>query len=562
MMLTELPPELLDAVIEQRISQGCSQYTKEFGFELLVNLDPPAYFRKPGCPHHFHGFDRNSDPFLKFNQTLDLMRFPDNQLQSFRWDLATCLPSIILCNKDSFLGNQGNLRSISLITDGGCVEDTPSLVDRDLVQLKKLQSLRWVGLNQYLDFESVSAFIKAYGHQLKSLTLDLLDGFGEEMWTRGFLPHGQTSEREKIPINFFAERVINVNPGDRRLVFDSLENLDLTAVWCFYGMGYELIHAFNIENLKSLRLRRCPGSLRWLRKILKSGKSMSLKSFEFSSHTQSEELLHELKYLGGDKLNKITEVISGIIHHNVDLESIHLMLPSGIDWATLADTLLVSGHHRLVDIVMHPLHIASNPMSRLMVGSGHIVDDILSWEGSSLKSLVQGSRLTCFGSTAIPRDLTHHFQKMEPRPSFKVLHLRVSEVLLSYGPSSFDWHSRYKNIQDHAGYFSMKFIKSMSDLLGEENDFDEDFQVDFRDDPNEIFSFAKWAFGVDGLPNLQVIAGGDFAYQGRYSTVNIMLCRADNAYGYEVLTPTSEVFQGYLQENMEMLGACPWRDIM
>ncbi|KAJ6007377.1 hypothetical protein N7540_011353 [Penicillium herquei] len=605
MTLTDLPPELLDAVIElipsrrdlkrlcevsthlyartmpflyrsvilsaqpgsldkvavvlERISHRCSQYTKDFGFDLLVNLDPPAYPRKPGCLHRFGGTDRNSDPFLKFNRALDLVKFPDDQLQSFRWHLSTCLPRIPLGYKGSILGNQGNLRSISLITDGRCVKNEQNVVH--LLHFKKLQYLRWIGLNQYFDFESVSAFIKAHGHQIKSLTLDLLDDSSRETWAHGFLFYGETFKHEEMPVNFFAQRVINVNPGDRRLVFNSLENLDLSAVR-FYGMGNELIHALNIENLKSLRLRRCPGSLRWLRKILKSGKSMNLKSFEFSIPVETDELLLECKYLGEDGFNMITEVISGIILHNVKLESIRLMIPSDIDWDILTDALLVSGHHRLVDLVLHPLHDPSNLLHRLAGGPGRVVDAVLSWKGSSLKSLLQGSRLNFFGSTAIPRHLTHHFQNMEPRPSFKVLHLRVSEILLSQGPSCTEWHHTYKKIWDIAGYFSIKYANMLAPGLENYLNEREDVPIDFMDDLDEIFSFAKWAFSADGLPNLQVIAGGDFAYQGRSSTINIMLCRADNAHGCELLTSTDEAFQKYLKDNMEILGACPWDDIM
>ena len=78
--------------------------------------------------------------------------------------------------------------------------------------------------------------------------------------------------------------------------------------------------------------------------------------------------------------------------------------------------------------------------------------------------------------------------------------------------------------------------------------------------PEEVYDFAQWAFSADGLPNLQVVVLGDFSYWGRYSKYNILLCRSEN--GYKTLTPSEVLPWDILQDNMDMLAACPFHDII
>lgn len=49
--------------------------------------------------------------------------------------------------------------------------------------------------------------------------------------------------------------------------------------------------------------------------------------------------------------------------------------------------------------------------------------------------------------------------------------------------------------------------------------------------------FAEWAFGPQGLASLEVIAYGDFAYDGRAGTRNLLLCRSTKGRGnFQLLT--------------------------
>lgn len=46
-------------------------------------------------------------------------------------------------------------------------------------------------------------------------------------------------------------------------------------------------------------------------------------------------------------------------------------------------------------------------------------------------------------------------------------------------------------------------------------------------DMSDIAQFAEWAFGPDGLPNLKVIAFGDFTMDSRSYWTQLLLCRRD-----------------------------------
>lgn len=88
-----------------------------------------------------------------------------------------------------------------------------------------------------------------------------------------------------------------------------------------------------------------------------------------------------------------------------------------------------------------------------------------------------------------------------------------------------------------------------------------------------MFHFAQWAFGSDGLPELEILAYGDFSYQGRQ--LNILLCRSEDLMESELDKPkdretahTSKLpyrevtkkdvrLRALVREHSDLLEACP-----
>jgi hypothetical protein len=98
--------------------------------------------------------------------------------------------------------------------------------------------------------------------------------------------------------------------------------------------------------------------------------------------------------------------------------------------------------------------------------------------------------------------------------------------------------------------------------------------------PGELLEFANWAFGPDGLPTLQVLAFGDFSYDGRFNDIhNYLFCR----HTWSIRNPENSISQpeedelilkfrlvrendrelwDLIDRNIDFLGACPTDSIM
>lgn len=85
---------------------------------------------------------------------------------------------------------------------------------------------------------------------------------------------------------------------------------------------------------------------------------------------------------------------------------------------------------------------------------------------------------------------------------------------------------------------------------------------------DEVEDFAEWAFGPDGLPELLVLAYGDFAFRDRFKKENTLYCRSDalargdNVPNFRALEPSDRQLWDWVQDNMETLSACPYRALM
>ena len=94
----------------------------------------------------------------------------------------------------------------------------------------------------------------------------------------------------------------------------------------------------------------------------------------------------------------------------------------------------------------------------------------------------------------------------------------------------------------------------------------------------DLLQLAQWAFSPDGLPNLQIIAYGDFSYDGRYIQYTELFCRdqpipqknkssesttpVQSNWTFRRLTKDDVNLQDLIKDNFDMLGACAVDSIM
>ena len=82
-----------------------------------------------------------------------------------------------------------------------------------------------------------------------------------------------------------------------------------------------------------------------------------------------------------------------------------------------------------------------------------------------------------------------------------------------------------------------------------------------------LVRFAQWAFGENGLPQLELLAYGDFSQQGLWSKHSVVLCRNSHAsesglaWNFRRLRGDDLHLESLFQNSLEYLSACPANNI-
>jgi hypothetical protein len=75
-----------------------------------------------------------------------------------------------------------------------------------------------------------------------------------------------------------------------------------------------------------------------------------------------------------------------------------------------------------------------------------------------------------------------------------------------------------------------------------------------------LLKFARWAFGPEGIPELRILAWGDFSHSGRWAESNVLLCRDQSiesaGTNFRTLRDSDFNYWDLVDENMDMLSAC------
>ena len=192
----------------------------------------------------------------------------------------------------------------------------------DLSQFSLLRSLSWRGLRSAGDFEALRDSLKANCSSLEDLTVDLIDwALAGDLWftDRRRWDGDQSS-------NFFAKDILELETGDSKEILPSLGKLSLAAV-SFETMVPELISAFNICKLRSLKLWNCPSSSGLLRELTKSGQVIRLTSFEL--------VVDETECVDFDP-----EPLQGFLKRFQGLCNLYLLVPGPAEWGSIGKGIL------------------------------------------------------------------------------------------------------------------------------------------------------------------------------------------------------------------------------
>ncbi|EWG38469.1 hypothetical protein FVEG_14894 [Fusarium verticillioides 7600] len=149
--------------------------------------------------------------FYAFAQKIEslIRRFEPRQLQSFSWDLGTCLPPEIFGVNGVVPLQQSSLQSLSLITDPTCRACYDGECEIDLSPFSSLESLSWIGPTSD-NLHALTVALQNNSTHLRNLKLDFLN-WHELREYLGYFSDDEDDPDGTKEINYFADVVLGLN---------------------------------------------------------------------------------------------------------------------------------------------------------------------------------------------------------------------------------------------------------------------------------------------------------------------------------------------------------------
>ncbi|KAF5698703.1 AAA family ATPase [Fusarium mundagurra] len=155
-----------------------------------------------------------------------IRRFEPHQLQSFSWDLGTCVPPEILGVNGVVPLQQPSLQSLSLITDPTCRDYHDGECEIDLSSFCNLKSLSWRGPNSG-NLDALTVALQNNSTHLKNLELDFVN-WHELREYLDYLSDDEDDIDGTKEINYFADVVLGLDRRSPRPLFPRIRALSLS----------------------------------------------------------------------------------------------------------------------------------------------------------------------------------------------------------------------------------------------------------------------------------------------------------------------------------------------
>ncbi|KAH8679710.1 hypothetical protein BGZ60DRAFT_235687 [Tricladium varicosporioides] len=457
----------------------------------------------------------------------------EESLRSFSWEMGTCIPVQII-GKLGYLGNkQSSIETISLITGGSCPINTAGDNPTDLSLFYSLQDISWVGLRSLQEFDTLSCAMKNNSRHLTKLRLDFVN------WSEEDLEEYNDSE------NFFTIHVLKLVAGPCEIMFPALATLSLSAV-SLENAGKRLQHALNLSQLSSLTLRHCPGSEEFLNAVIDSGQTIRLSSLEVACGPYD----NEVAICGA--LSTLLKSFQGLrdlfITHPAPVPALGLRRAMAHHKSTLTRFVC---RERIVDLDEHSLYFEEEVD---LLDLSLLPEDRVELDRPELYYPFAALNLECIALGSTPQLLKSVLLPFTKILTLKILHIRRSGIDMEGPPRTWrgtllqNWdmdsdddgmadedlgagpdpdavtaynrvskdRSSNESTSDRQRHPSITYSTTSADAFNM-------YEMSLL--PPKLRAFTNWAFGPDGLPMLEVLAFGDFSYDGRFRNHNHLFCR-------------------------------------
>ncbi|KAI0480779.1 hypothetical protein GGR56DRAFT_289930 [Xylariaceae sp. FL0804] len=371
-MLRQIPPEHMRHTRHVRLEHG----------KLDILPKPNMVMDVSGQP----GFGR-----FCLNLCSLLLSIPDDQLRSFSWDLAVCLPPSLR----EMLHKQTMIEDIHFITDiaGNTERDVPFGFHN--LGFPALRSLTWMSNVSPAGLVMIRYWIDKHRESLHTLSIGLDYNPFVGLLDRSLLSPGQ----------------MVLTPSLRRL---SLAELKLT------GFEKTILLALNFPNLRSLRLWNCQSSYAFLKSFVPPGRTLRLKDLE---------LVIDWTWFWASELDSyysiysIGHCVSRFLRAFQGLDTLSLMLPCFVNWGSGPGSVFngVLNHHKTLKHFV--AHSRGSPESRH--GEGPMHDKPIPW-CLELGRICSNKNLVRLGLNMLPSVLKDGLRSLADKPVFEVLHVRLT----------------------------------------------------------------------------------------------------------------------------------------
>lgn len=491
-----------------------------------------------------------------------LLQLQVDSLTSFSWDLGTCIPEQILGPEGYLTKKQSAIESLSLITGTACPRfgflgiRTEAVV---LSSFSKLRNFSWKGLHWTQELDSLRGlFAKNHG-VLEALELDFMS------WQDVVIDGVRVRRGRPDRSPSFTEKILPHKTNGVVRQFKSLKSLALSA-FEFEEATRQISRAFNIINLRSLKLHSCPGILTFLSTIVDAGLVLRLKSLELIMQDEAVERDGSLE----SPLISFLQSFQGLEHFHLMLRT-ELMRP--VHWpscywnaishhsATLKG-LIYHERCQIVDIDRNDPNVFHWQDSQLWMSDFNLTqaETNRSCEVHFYNSALSKMQLDYFGIADEPWRVFYVMQRpLAIKQNFKLLHFRRTgtdrQRVLADEPR---FEDEIRHLLDHdPGTWSQdyynRFLEKERGITG-----------------GSVFGMAMVIFQSPQFENLQILAFGDFSHGGRYKGRYLLLCRAVTLVPEIkfrlMLRDDVESYKQYGLLNLEFLAACPregllWRSM-
>jgi len=518
-----------------------SNFVKHVRLDTLF-LAPFWDWRDSRCPHSRYTTFRSS-PLMKFFEQL-----PDNSLESFSWNLGTCLPDDIF---NAYLPRkQSTIKSLSLMTDPHCDDWMRTTIrSGTLTQFHDLREFSWKGFPGRKDLRSIHKLLEVQQQTLESLELDFI---------------GQLPDRD---VDLLMDFVLPSTPNGENIPLESLSKLYLSCV--AYSSSPDLPTALNMGKLKSLTLHSGSNVPAFLRTITDQGFELSLTFLELvivdatdfldsDDEPRNPSLIAFLQSFSG--LEHLHILVSPARAHSEYWEAIanhkstlkNFLYHERDNWRSRHDESVLSHEpppDRDIELGVLDDRLFGDEYNRPLPPQMKLYDT------QFLDGCFADSKLECLAICDQPHLLQTKFQAAPLPQHLKLLHLRLStysgicddfaswlgplgaDFRKSYAHQLEQWDLRGRPSSIH-GYPDDPLLRDNnppftlnSNPFGFKGFFGPDWAWPAgvaSYDWYEVFTLANWSFGPSGPPRMQVLAIGDFKRNGHDPNAFVLFSRLDS----------------------------------